>query len=204
MNELEYLIFIPVKRFIANIAKLNRYFLYGILLTALMEPVLLFVFKLPQGLLLGMVSDQMLNLFVALSSLLAFWCHNTLLAGRGTGFTRFLSGFAIFMSVILVICSIYTICTNELLLTKQSQTPVFVAVILFLSVIINMSNMAAASLKLRITVSVFLFCLMVAVLTTVIPMICLVFKIITACLGIPLLRRLQHVAPLIISMPERN
>lgn len=204
MNEPEYFIFIPVKRLIANLAKIERYLLVIILLAAVIEFGIIYTLARPEGLLFGMVSDQLLSILTALLSVIGLWCHHTLLGGRGMGFTRFLCAFATVMGAISFICSIYTICTGEPLLVKQAQAPIFIATVLFLATLLNIPNMAAAPRKYKILIPLFLFALMVALSITVLPELCLLFKLVLVCTGIPLLRSLEKIAPLIISMPEQN
>ncbi len=204
MNEIEYFIFIPVKQFIAGVAKAARCLLWLVLLTAIAEPIALLKLGATACEVVGRASDQLLHIVLILISILAYWCHHVLLAKRGAGFTRFLALFSIIMSAILMVCTIYTLFTQELLLIRQHHTPVIIAALLFVSCLINLPNMAAAPRKLRLMVSAFLFFLLATATTTFLPPICIFFKLFTACLGIPLLRRLQHVSPLIISMPPRN
>ena len=204
MNEIEYFIFIPVKNFIAGAAKVARYLMWLALLTALAEPVVLLTMGPMACEIFGKASDQLLYGTLILISVLSCWGQHVLLSMRGSGITRFLTLFAVIMSVILLVCTVYTLFTQELLLIRQHQTPAIIATILFLSSLLNLPYMAAAPRKLRILVPAFLFFLLACVVTTVVPPLCLICKIITTCMGIPLLRRLQHVAPLIISMPPRK
>lgn len=205
MSEIEYFIFLPVKKFIAGTAKTARYLLPLILLFAIAELILIIFFGMVgAGIVFGKASDLLLNIFIALLSILGCWCHQVLLAGRGTGFTRFLCVFAIIMACLMLLCESYTLFTDKLLLVKQMQTPIIVSTILFATTLINIPNMAAAPLRLRILIPLFTFGVSAACVTTVIPPICLIFKIIILCIGIPLLRQLQHIAPLIISMPPRE
>lgn len=204
MFELDYFIFTPVKRFIATLAKIERYLLIIILLTALAEIGIIVLFGLMEGLLFGMVSDQLLSILTALMSLTVLWGHHTLLANRGLGFTRFLSIFTVIMGGISLACSIYTICTDTPLLVKQAQAPIFLATVYFITSLLNLPNMAAAPTKYKILIPLFFFFLTGAIATVTIPPLCLLFKIPMVCTGIPLLRILEQIAPLIISMPEQN
>ncbi|MBE6418783.1 MAG: hypothetical protein E7031_01475 [Akkermansiaceae bacterium] len=203
MNEIEYFIFIPVKRFIATLACVCRYMLLMILITAILE-ILLLLSGLTAGLYFGLASDFLLSITIAILSLLTLWSHDVLLARRGNAISRFMCTFAIILSVILSVCSIYTICTHSLLLPKQDELNVIIPTILLVSALFNMPNMAAAPLKLRIMVPVFLLGVLLTAITTVVPIFCLLFKIVMACTGMPLLAKLQHVAPLIVSLPPRD
>lgn len=205
MNEIEYFIFLPVKRFIAGTAKTAWYLLPLILLFAVAEIILILFFGIVDaGIVFGKISDLLLNIFVALLSILTCWCHHVLLARRGNSITRFLCSFAIIMACLMLICETYTLFTDEILLEKQRQTPLIVSTILFAATLFNIPNMAAAPLKQRILIPLFAFCVLATCLITIMPPICLIFKIIILCMGIPLLRKLQHIAPLIISMPPKD
>ncbi len=205
MNEIEYFIFLPVKRFIAGAAKTAWYLLPFILLFAVAEIILILFFGIVDaGIVFGKASDLLLNIFLALLSVLTCWCHHVLLARRGAGATRFLCAFAIVMACLMLICDTYTLFTDEILLAKQRQTPLIISTILLAATLINIPNMAAAPLKQRIFVPLFAFCVFAACLTTVAPPICLIFKVILLSIGIPLLRKLQQIAPLIISMPPKE
>lgn len=204
MFELDYFIFAPVKRFVATLAKIERYLLVIILLTALAEIGIIVLFARMEGLLFGMVSDQLLGILIALMSLTVLWGHHTLLAGRGLGFTRFLSTFTVIVGGISLACSIYTICTGTPLLVKQAQAPIFIAVVFFITSLLNLPNMAAARTKYKILITLFFFSLIGAFATAMMPLLCILFKILMVCTGIPMLRILEQIAPLIISMPEQN
>lgn len=204
MFELDYFIFTPVKRFIATLAKIERYLLVIILLTSIAEVGLFILFERIEGLLFGMVSDQLLSILAAMLSLTALWSHHTLLAGRGLGFTRFLCTFTVVMGAISLTCSVYTISTGNLLLPKQAHAPIFIATVLFFSSLLNLPNMATAPIKYKILIPLFFLSVACALVTSILPPLCLLFKILMLCTGMPMLRILEQKAPLIISMPEQN
>ena len=204
MNEIEYFIFVPVKAMVSRLAKLARYMMMAVMITAIAEIVLVLLLGSLLGVHAGHLSDVLLNIVVVLISIECYWCHNVLLANRGMSVTRFAGVFALIMAGILTACTFYTAFTHELLLIKQGQAPVIITFILFVSSLVNLPFMAAAPLKQRIAIPVFLFLLMACIITMPIPLIGFILKIALFCVGAPLLRRLEQVAPLIISMPPRQ
>ena len=202
MNEIEYFIFIPVKKFVSVTAKLLRYLVPAILLCGIAEIALLYGgFK--EGMHLGIISDQLLEVFISFLSLIALWCHHVLLARRGYAITRFLMSFSAVMSGIFMICMVYTLATGEFLLVKQHQTPILVACIIMMAVLCNLNNMAAASRMFRFGLVVFVVALLGAGITAgVLIPISLLFKIVMAVPAYIFLKKLEQVAPRIISMPE--
>ena len=203
MSEIEYYIFIPVKKFIATLAGVCRFLLPVILITAAIE-FLLLMCGFGMGLVFGDISDNLMSLTIALLSIPVLWCHDVLLAKRGTVFTRFMCVFSIILSVLLWICTLYTLCTQTLLLPKQSELTLIIPSIYFLATIFNIQNMAAAPLKLKITVLSFFLLLLATAISLALPPVSLLFKLIITCLGVPLLTKLKQTAPLIISLPPRE
>lgn len=202
MNEIEYFIFIPVKKFVSVTAKLLRYLLPAILVCGIAEIAFLYA-GVKEGLHLGIISDQLLEVFISFLSLLVLWSHHVLLARRGYAITRFLMSFSAVMSGIFMICMVYTLATGELLLVKQHQTPIFVACIIMLAVLFNLNNMAAATRGFRIGLVVCVVALLGAIITAgVLLPISIIFKIIMAIPAYLFLKKLEMVAPRIISMPE--
>lgn len=203
MSEIEYYIFIPVKKFIATLAGVCRFLLPVILITAATE-FLLLLCGIGVGLIFGDISDNLMSLTIALLSIPILWCHDVLLAKRGTVFTRFMCVFSIILSVLLWICTLYTLCTQTLLLPKQSELTLIIPSIYFLATIFNIQNMAAAPLKLKIMILSFFVLLLATAIFLVIPPVSLLLKLILTCLGLPLLTKLKQTAPLIISLPPRE
>lgn len=195
MNEIEYFIFLPVKRFIAGTAKTARYLLPLILLFAVTELLLIMFFGIIEtGIIFGKVSDLLLNIFVALLSILTCWCHHVLLARRGNSITRFLCSFAIIMACLMLICDTYTLFTDEICWQSKGKRHLS-----FLQFYLPLRcSIYPTWQRLPQTAhfdSVVFLLRLAACVTTVIPPICLIFKIIILCIGIPLLRKLQHITP---------
>ena len=205
MEEFEYFIFIPVKRFIACIARISRYLLASSLVAGLLAIALYIIGFLPLGIFSAVLSDLMYDVLFILLSILTPWCHNVLVAGRGHHLTRFLSGFTTIMGGIYLVCIIYSLIVGEKLLIKQDICPTLISLFILICTLTNLNNLAAASFKLRTRLTCFCLCLLGAGITLgVLPLICLVFKIACYFLGYKLLYTLEQVAPRIISMPERQ
>ena len=155
------------------------------------------------GVACGVLSSFVLNLELFMLSLLALWCHEVLLLERGYGFTRFMGYLAAFFSVLCPICMLYTSCTGTLLLLNQSLLPFIACMLLLLIHLINLPNMEAASLLLRIRLGAF----------PILTMLIFIFdqpgtllfagigKVLLLLLLAQPLRQLADIAPRVISMP---
>lgn len=205
MDEFEYFIFIPVKRFIAILTRICRWLLTLSLCTGLAGVALLFVGILGFGLFALHLSDLIFEILLILMSVLLLWCHNVLLAARGHHLTRFLAAFTVIMAVIYAACIVYSTITGERLLLKQDILSTILPLFMLICVLTNLNFMAAAPKKIRISLTVFttgLFC--AGITLAVLPLHCLIFKIIAFFCGFRLLCMLENIAPRIISMPERH
>lgn len=204
MNELEYLIFLPIKRLVSGIARLAFYTLLVLGITSACELILL----LTSGslfFLFSYLSHMLMLSELLLLSLLAPWCHNVLLAKRGMSVTRCISVFCTVMGLIMLVCEGYTLVTGHVLLVKQAQTPFFICTALLLCIMFNLGNMAVAPLKWRISIPCFLLALLCAVISSeAVVDVCILFKFATVFLGAGHLRRLALIAPAIISMPQKD
>ena len=151
-------------------------------------------------------ADALFYLLLALLMLLALWCHNVLLAGRGFTFTRYMLMFGIFMALTLLVCMPYSFFSGTLLLARQYEIPFILWVILTCSLLLNLGNMAALPTKGRWLMGGYMLLLLLILLTKdnqLLPL-CMLFEILWSIAGYKLLRRLADTAPLIISMPERT
>jgi hypothetical protein len=150
-------------------------------------------------------ADALFYLLLALLVLLALWCHNVLLAGRGFAFTRFLLLFGIFLALTMLVSMTYSFFTGTLLLARQYEIPFILWVLLSCSLLLNLGNMAALPAKGRWLIGGYMLLLLLILLTKDTPLLplCILFEILWSIAGYKLLRRLAAAAPHIISMPER-
>lgn len=205
MEEFEYLIFIPVKRFIACVARISRYLLTASLVLGLLAIALYIIGFFYIGIISELLSDLMFDILFVLLSILTPWCHNVLLACRGHHLTRMLASFTTIMGGIYLTCVVFTLFTGERLLIKQDLSPLFISLFIITCVLTNLNHMAAAPLKLRTRLSLFCLSLLGVGLTLgILPLVSLVFKAACFFLGYKLLYQLEKVAPRIISMPDRQ
>ncbi len=154
----------------------------------------------------GSMSQLMARLLVVGISLLAPWCHNVLLAGRGGDITRWLAGFGVYLGLLVLICSLYTAFSFELLLPRQDDVVLMLLTLLLAVAVFNLPRMAAASVWRRASI-VLAPPLLIAVELTDIPPLLLpnaAFKLLAAALLLPQLRQLRAFAPRIIGMPGKN
>lgn len=158
------------------------------------------------GLVCGVFSSLILNLELVILSAAVFWCHDVLLAERGYGFTRFLCLVAFFYALTCPVGEVYTFCTGSLLLPSQGLHPIIVC-LLFLAVhLVNLPNMEAAGVSLKIRLGV--FPLLVAAVFAAeqvgfIPVSAIGKVLLLLLLARPL-RQLADIAPRVISMPDRE
>lgn len=201
MNQLEYFIFLPVKRFIAITAKIARLILPLIILLGILEPVLLLSgYKAWHT--CGAVSDELLSIFIGILGIPFLWCHHVLLGKRGMEVTRFLAAFNAIMGFVFLVCSLYTAICGSPLLAGQHIIPIMSASLFAIIYLFNLHCLAAASLKLKLTITLMLLTLGAAILTAgILPLISLIFKILMAIPAYVLLKKLEVTAPAIISMP---
>lgn len=155
------------------------------------------------GVLSGVLSSVILNLELTALSLLTLWCHEVLLLERGYGFTRFMGYLAVFFSVLCPVCTLYTTFTEKLLLLNQSLLPFIVCMLLLLIHLINLPNMKAASLWLRIRLGTFPILAMLIFIFDQPGMlvIAIISKVLLLLLLAQPLRLLADIAPRVISMP---
>ena len=154
----------------------------------------------------GSASQLMGRFLLAVLSLLSAWCHHVLLAGRGSDITRWLANLGIFMGGLVLVCSLYAAVTFERLLPRQDDVALMLITLLLFTALFNLPRMAAAPAGRRAAVVLAPLLLLLVELTDM-PMALLpnaVFKLAAAALLFPQLRRLRQVAPLIVSMPERD
>lgn len=206
MNEIEYAILPAVKSGVAKLATICRYLLVACVILALADPLIFFILYHPVAFLCRYASDLVMQLFLALLPLLTLWCHHVLLATRGTRITAMLALFCCILGAILLACLGYGIITGgELLLQHQNDAPLYITLLLLIGLCFNFHNMAGYPRSAKYMLFFFFFALLIVAITMgLLPHLCILGKIAACAIGYNLLLRLQHTAPLIISMPERD
>ncbi len=199
-------IYPAVKRAIAWLAGLAAVLVLAAALLSLLC-IGAFVLALPElGMLCGTLSQFMGRLLVVVLALLVPWCHYVLLAGRGGDVSRWLACFGIFLGGVVLVCSSYTAFSFELLLPRQDDVVLMLLVLMLFVALLNQPRMVAASAWRRAGIVLAPLLLLFVELSDM-PALLLpnaVLKLLAAALLFPLLRRLRQIAPLIISMPERD
>ena len=209
----EWLIYPGVKR---TAAVLARVALVCMLAAAVCAPAeILFAmsaehmqssFLLSAALLCGGAASMLLLAGVACLGPLAAWCHLVLLAGRGTAFTRFLTQIGAFLSLLIPVCMAYSLAMKEPLLAREAEIPLYICLILLLSTLINLPNMKAAPVSLRMLAAALPLFLLGAFLTDesgLLPIRSACAMLAAACAYMPL-RKLVATAERIVSLPEKE
>lgn len=209
MND-QWLIFPIVRNIIARMARLAAD--TAVAVPGLMAIAMLLMLLLPDSaaMLPGtcyLAAELCFYLHMALLFITVLWCHEVLLAERGSALTRYLLILGSLFGVIQLVCQLYTLLTSELLLPRQGELSLILWVLLFSSIVINIGNMAAAPAKWKAGIFATLFLLLIIVITTdcygAIMLLNFLAKILYAIPGCWLLRKLSRVAPHIISLPEK-
>lgn len=161
---------------------------------------------LSAALLSGAAASMLLLAAVTCLGPLAAWCHLVLVAGRGSMFTRFLTQLGAFIALLIPICTVYTMIAGEPLLARQMEIPPYICLIILVAVLINLPNMKAAPVKLRVLAALLPLFLLGAFLTDVDGLLAIRTACVlaaAACGWMPL-RTLSATAERIVSLPERE
>lgn len=140
--------------------------------------------------------------------LLAPWCHDVLLAKRGSKATRFLSRLALIFALFLLFCASYTLATDRLLLIRQEEIPLWLSCLLLTILLCNLPNMAAAPLRWQILLVLFPLLSLACPLTGMtgsLPwdLLSQAFGLCSCLIGSILLTRLSRLAPHLAGLPEK-
>lgn len=138
----------------------------------------------------------------------AVWCHETLLAHRGSGVTRFIGWFAAILSLEALACCAYSLVCHAPLLVRQAELPLWASALLLSNIFFNLPNMAAAPLKWRVLLVLYplpdLFLWAVSGSLRASLLLGMPLRIAGIVAGALLFFRLSRLAPLIISMPPKK
>ena len=134
---------------------------------------------------------------------LAAWCHLVLPSGRGSIFSRFFTQLGAFLSLLIPICAVYAIVMHESLLARQAEIPLYITAIVFFASLINLPNIKAAPVPLRLLVVLFPLFLLASMLVEPIPLQA-AFSLLATAAGFHPLRLLASTAERIVSLPEKE
>ncbi len=199
-------LFPAVKRAVSLLAVVTRYALVACAVMALAELVLLPLHLVLPGIVCGLVSAFLAKLQVALLLVVAVWCHVVLLAGQGVALTRWLVWLGGLLAPLVPISWGYSLLTGELLLYRQGELPMILGVFLLVAAVLNIPRMAAAPGLLQVRVVAVPVLMLAAVCLDVPGLLlpCAAVKVLLASVASFPLRELARVAPLVISLPERD
>lgn len=144
-------------------------------------------------------SEFLQSLLLPCLYLLALWCHQVLLAGRGTVVTRFLLLCSLFFAFLHPVCAGWLLLSGKPLLVNQMLLPAVLYSVLPCVYAVNWFRMAALPLRYRLLLLCFLLAL---VGNYILPGS--FFVLLLPCLSFVLLRRLAQTAPLIVSLPPKE
>lgn len=145
---------------------------------------------------------------ILLATLSALWCHEVLLARRGSAFTRMAGIFTAFLSLLWLASTLYSTLTGALLFIRQQELPIWIMTLLLASILFNLPNMAAAPLRWRILLLLYpLTHLLASILGSVRTLPSLLagdtLSTLSGLAAALLLLKLSRLAPRIVSMPKK-
>lgn len=212
----EYLIFPAVKRAVSVLAKVTAWgfvaaaalWLLGLVALLAVAAMLCSAAELPEEmpvwvsvtesaiLICRAGREFLLALLLPCLYLLALWCHQVLLAGRGTVVTRFLLLCSLFFAFLHPVCAGWLLLSGKPLLVNQMLLPAVLYTVLPCVFAVNWFRMAALPLRYRLLLIFFLL----ALLGNYILMgsLCV---LLLPCFSFVPLRRLAASAPRIVSLP---
>ncbi len=173
----------------------------------LAEPTAWFAGFPQASVVIGYISDALCLALLALISMLCPWCHEVLVAGRGSPVTRFLSLPIGLFGLFLLLDTAYSALTQYALLTNRDLVTLGLSLGLSFTVILNINNIAAAPLWLRISLAVAGVCYIGCVLSIgIIPLLLpfTLLKLVSALLLAKPLSMLRRNATRIASLPESD
>lgn len=150
-------------------------------------------------LLCGVGREFLLALLMPCLYLLALWCHQVLLAGRGAVATRWLLLGLLFFALLHPVCEGWLLVSGKPLLVNQFLLPAVLCTALPCVFAVNWFRMAALPLRYRLLLMFFLVSLLGNYIRSG-----SVFVLLLPCFSYVPLRLLVHYAPLIVSLPPKD
>lgn len=203
----EQLISPDVLRLVSYAAAAGRLLALVIPVLCLAEPLAWYAGFPPASVLFGYISDALCLILLALISILCPWCHEVLVAKRGSPITRFLSLLIGFFGLLLLLNSLYAGMTGCDLSPDPELVALGLSIGLSFTLLININNIAAAPLWMRICLPLACICYIGCAFTIGIIPLLLPFtlaKLLAALLLAKPLALLHRNAPRIASLPESD
>lgn len=198
----EYLIYPAVKSAVAALARVTAY-LYVAAALFWLAGLALLCWAPACGADAFIAVAGLAELAVALAVpglyLLALWCHQVLLAGRGMAATRWILLFLLFFAFLYPVCEVYRLLTGEPLLVNQFLLPAVLDSVLFCVCGFNWFRMAALPLRARVLLLLFFLSLLGQYILQGSFLILLL-----PCFSWRFLGLLARYAPKIVSLPPRE
>lgn len=147
----------------------------------------------------GVGCESLQALLVPCLYLLALWCHQVLLAGRGTLVTRWLLLFLLFFAFLHPVCVGWVWLFCKPLLVNQMLLPAVLYTVLPCAFAVNWFRMVSLPLRYRLLLLFFLLSLVGNYILTG-----SFFVLLLPCFSFVPLRLLARYAPLIVSLPPKE
>lgn len=215
----EYLIFPALKHVVSRLAQLTAWgfvaaaalWLLGLVALLAVAAMLCSAAELPEEmpvwvsvtesalLICGAGREFLLALLLPCLYLLALWCHQVLLAGRGTVVTRFLLLCSLFFAFLHPVCAGWLLLSGKPLLANQMLLPAVLYTMLPCVYAVNWFRMAALPLRYRLLLLCFLLAL---VGNYILPGS--FFVLLLPVFSFVPLQLLARYAPLIVSLPPKE
>lgn len=153
----------------------------------------------------GMMSEIAYYVLTAICGLLIPWCHDVLLAGRGTVETRIMSWISHITALLLLFTITYTLIGGHPPTAARLLLQPLCAGAILVVLLINIPNTAAAKLTTRLQILLLPTLLLAAYITTA-PSLLLwndLIKIGIGYWGFLIMQSIAQTAPYIATMPPR-
>ena len=160
-------------------------------------------FLLAAGVLAGGAGSLFLLAGAFMLGPLAAWCHLVLPSGRGSIFSRFFTQLGAFLSLLIPVCATYALVMHEPLLARQAEIPLYITAIILFAALINLPNIKAAPISLRVLVVLFPLFLLASMVVEPIPLQA-AFTLLATAAGFHPLRLLAATAERIVSLPDKE
>lgn len=195
-----------VKTGVARCARATAWLLVAAAVLGVLELALAPLHFVLAAIVCGMGSALLLVLALAFLLPVAAWAHTVLLAGQGMFLPRWLCRMGALLSPVLIVGTLYAFCTGQPLMYRQEELPLLMVVVLVAATTLNWNYMAAAPVRMQLRLHAFPLLLLGCFVTDwpgLLPY-CVLFKLLAAWTGAGPLLYLARMAPLVVSLPERE
>ena len=201
---MEVLIFPAVRSVVAKASRWAAALALGCAAAALADLALAPLGALEYALLFGGLSELFMSMLQPLTLWVGLWCHMVLLAGRGMELTRYGLLVAAVLSLLMPVCTTYSLVEGQPLLLRQADLPLICDFIFLVCVLLNVNRGVAVGWRMLTLLVLFAVAMLLYALTNVAPLVwfCNVCKLIgCAAIWWPL-RALSRYALRVVSVPE--